>query len=1001
LSRLFACIILLVCFTGAHGQAPSYLFTELSTKEGLAQVTVNFVQQDAKGFIWLGGNSIVQRYDGHRFQNFYVGKNRKIPGTNLQGMHYDSVTNRLWLLTGNKELGYLDADNLSYHAVKIVTPPGYENKWFALQVNKKGGVILIYVDSGITTFNEQANEVAAKYNSFSLPTGWEPRHVWQDEFENYWIGTKNGLLKYNGKKKLLSYRGHNEENDPVINQFANKAQPAFIYTYDSMHWVYFDAGAGRQIYSYDTNTGTLKEWHPVIRKALREKYHSLYGVVQFKDGTTWFSGAGILARVDYQQHSLTFIKAEASGANSIRYDDIYNMYQDREKSNWICTNKGLFRFNPSAHVFNTVNNVAENDNKEYDHSVTGFLETSDGEILVSTWGAGVFSYNSTFNPIASKYIQRNKPVDMSMAWCLLQKKNGDIWQGHQAGKLGIYNAATKKTSWLYPEPANKRTIRQLAEDKDGNVWMGTHGGQLVKWDVATNQFKLAYQLKRLISRLYFDTKNNLWVCTDNDGVYCINTTDEKIVRHYTEDGAPGKRLLTNGASDILQYDDTTMVISSNGLSILNTNTETVKYLDEGTPITSMVLDKKKNLWFTFNTGIACRQLQNEALIYTFDARDGIGNTEFQVGAATVLRNGNIAFGTSHDMVVFDPAVPVNFTIGKPVVQVSGVFLGDKQLPVDSVLRLKALALAHNQNSLSFHFTNNQFQNLQNIHYRVEGLDEDWKKLPANGEVNLNYLPPGKYILKATCMDASLQPGHITSIPITVAPPFYKTWWFYSLVALAMGGLLFWIDAERMKRKNALLNMRSNIANNLNQEVHTVLNNINILSEMAKMKSDTDPRKSKEFIEQIQHKSHNMIIAMDDMLWAIAPENDSMEKTVDRLREYIESLNNRHGAGIRLLVDEPVMKLDLNMQVRHEAFILFKESILSLVKAGAPNCNIHIALEKPQLAYTIQFSADGCDAQQLNHLQQRQDISHRLEAINARLNIDLRKSVSVLELKVPV
>lgn len=994
-------IFLYSCINTIHAQQPDYLYNQITVKEGLAQVTVNFVQQDAKGFMWFGGNSVVQRYDGHRFQNFYIGNNLKIPGTNLQGMQYDSVKNRLWLLTGNKELGYLDADKLTYHPVKIVTPPGYENNWFALQVNKEGGVILIYVGKGITTFNEQANEVAAKYNSFTVPAGWEPLHVWQDEYDNFWVGTKNGLLRYNSKKKLLSYRGHNEENDPVINQFAEKVQHSFVYSYKNIIWVFFESGGRYEVYSYDISKGVVKEWNDLIQKATQGKYQSLHGVFQFKDGTTWLAGSGIFAQVNYEAHTVHSIKADASGANSIRYDDIYNMYQDREKSNWVCTNKGLFRFNPSAHVFNTITNTAVNDNRDYDHSVTGFLETADGEILVSTWGAGVFSYTNAFNPVSSKYIKRNKATEGNMVWCLLQTKKGDVWQGHQNGKVEIYNAVTQKTSWLYPEPVKKRTIRQLAEDNNGNVWLGTHGGQLVKWEAAINSFQLVYQFKREISRLYIDTKNNLWVCTDNDGVHCISTATGKILNSYTENAGAGKSLLMNGGSDIIQYDDTTMVIAANGLNILNTKTGQFRYSDERTPVTSMVLDRKKNLWFTFNTGIACRMLQNEQLIYTFDARDGIGNTEFHTGAAVLLKNGHIAFGTSHDFLVFDPALPINFTIGHPKVYISQILLGNQRLPVDSVMQLQKITLPYNENSITLYFTNNQFQTLHNIHYMVEGLDKDWKRLTTGAELNLAYLQPGKYVVKASCLNENFQPGDITQLTIIVAAPFYNTWWFYSLTALAVTGLLFWFDKERTKRKAALLQMRSNIAGNLHQEVNTALNNINILSEMALLKADSEPGKATEFMQQIQSKSHQMIIALDDMLWAIDPENDNMEKTTDRLQEYINALNNRHAAAIQMLVDEKVKSLKMNMQVRHDAFILFKECISSLIKAGAGDCKVYLLPEKNDLLFTIQFINDNCDIQQLKNMLLRQDIDKRLKAIHAKLDLDVQKKHAVLELKVPM
>src|SRR5205085_2905681 len=111
---------------------------------------------------------------------------------------------------------------------------------------------------------------------------------------------------------------------------------------------------------------------------------------------------------------------------------------------------------------------------------------------------------------------------------------------------------------------------------------------------------------------------------------------------------------------------------------------------------------------------------------------------------------------------------------------------------------------------------------------------------------------------------------------------------------------------------------------------------------------------KDFIEQIHSKSHNMIIAMDDMLWSISPENDSMEKTISRLKEFIDSLKNRHSVQIDLLVDQNVMQLQLNMRQRKDVFWFLKNSISNVVRAGGKNCLAHITYEKPNLIYILEF-----------------------------------------------
>lgn len=196
-------------------------------------------------------------------------------------------------------------------------------------------------------------------------------------------------------------------------------------------------------------------------------------------------------------------------------------------------------------------------------------------------------------------------------------------------------------------------------------------------------------------------------------------------------------------------------------------------------------------------------------------------------------------------------------------------------------------------------------------------------------------------------------------------------------------------------------MRNNIAENLHQEVNAALNNINILSEMARLKAENNPEKSKEYIEQIHTKSHNMIIAMDDMLWSLDPGNDSMEKTTDRMREYIDALKNRYGVNIDIAVDHKVETLPLNMKMRHDAFLVFKEGLKNLVTLGAENLHVYIKSDRSDLLFITLFDSEHCDMQQLNNLLHRQDLERRLNMIQASIEVDLHKSHSAITMRVPV
>jgi signal transduction histidine kinase len=275
---------------------------------------------------------------------------------------------------------------------------------------------------------------------------------------------------------------------------------------------------------------------------------------------------------------------------------------------------------------------------------------------------------------------------------------------------------------------------------------------------------------------------------------------------------------------------------------------------------------------------------------------------------------------------------------------------NKPLLVDSLQNLKEIELSSNKNSFIIQFSSLSYSGAYLIRYKLEGLDKEWKTADKDQQAVYSYVPPGHYTFLLNTIDENGQSTeHISKLAIKVNPPFWKAWWFYSLEILLIAVLLFWFDRERMKRKEALQKMRNDIAGNLHEQLNTALNNINILSEMARLKADNDPQKSKEYIEQIHARSHNMIIAVDDMLWSIDPGNDNMERTVERMKEYIDALKNRYGVEIDLLVDKKIEKFELNMKLRHEAFLMFKEGIKSLVDAGTKYAQIHIGLEGRQNA----------------------------------------------------
>ena len=127
-----------------------------------------------------------------------------------------------------------------------------------------------------------------------------------------------------------------------------------------------------------------------------------------------------------------------------------------------------------------------------------------------------------------------------------------------------------------------------------------------------------------------------------------------------------------------------------------------------------------------------------------------------------------------------------------------------------------------------------------------------------------------------------------------------------------------------------------------------------------------------------------MIAMDDMLWSIDPVNDSMEKTVARMQEFIAAVNSRHGVNIVLSVDDQIKKLNLDMELRHELLLLFKYFSSSIAQAEIKDCIIRMSAAKNQLLFHFDCSDTECRLQ-LNNLMQSRETDERLKMLDAEWN----------------
>lgn len=994
----------------------SYPFAHYNLNNGLAAYNANSVVQDKEGFIWIGTINGLQRFDGHRFLTFrrIPGDIRTISDNYIDQMIYDRNGN-LWLVLGNGQVGTFNTRNYRFDPVQINARDERTLKLARRLIEDSDGNLLYVIFAHeIMTYDTKKKAFSAEYNRLRIPSNWKVTSFAEDPLtKRYWMATDSGMCVFNKQTKFLSYRGHNNERIKFIDRFpGNIAFEHLTIDSNALFWYTTKQNASAPlIHCYDLKNDSLL-MHDVRLSSVMNKQYDVKKFLRQRNGQIWIGGVNVFMKYDTAKRQ--FEQAtDPSAEKHIDYQEINCLYEDNENNIWLSTNNnGVYVIRSTKNLFSSIKHSNRASGKIEESAVISLLHNNKNEILAAVNSGGLYIYDQQLNERPSS-VFNNRDEAAHSIWSICRlKDNRTYWMGLQSGIM-IYDQLSGTSKIIQPQLFQNKLVRSIAEDKQGNIWLAVPSGGLFKWSLDAAKGNLESGFRKvnntpgtLIEKVTVDEKGLVWVATLMNGVYKIDPRNDSILEHLTTKGPPSKRLLADAATDVFHYNDSIVIIPTGALNIYNTKSNTITHITsaDGLPsdiVRSIEKDSKNYLWLGLFNGLCRMNLEKKTFTY-YDRNDGMSNDNFNYSSSCHLPDGRLVFGTTTDFVVFDPK-DLNITTRPPNVSITDFRLINKPLSIDSLAKLKKIEFGPDQNILSIGFSGLSFRNNKwSYYYMLEGLEKEWKKADESNQVNYNFIPAGTYTFKVKAQDADgVSSEEIALLEFQVNPPIFKSWWFYSMCALLGALILFLLDRERMKRKQAMEKMRSDIADNLHQEVNTALNKINIMSEMARLKAAKDPGKSVEYFEQIHKKSHDMIIAMDDMLWSINPENDSMSKTVDRIKEYIDAMRNRYGVNIDLLVDKRVETLVINMKLRHDLFVMMKEGIKSVIEAGSRNCKVHMSMEKEGLVYTIEIDNECCDLQLLNNQVQQIDLERRLGAMNATLTSSMHKYTSRFELKVPV
>ena len=934
----------------AIGQKQNIKFEHFGTDQGLSQSNVMCILQDSRGFMWFGTRDGLNKYDGYKCT---VYKNDAGDSTSLCNNFIRSImegcNGDIWIGTSGGLCRYDRNTNrfYSYRHDPATDKSISSNVVTSIFEDSERG-LWIGTEEGLNKFDRIKNKFIRftyKPNDKNSLGGSFVRTIFEDRQHNLWIGTADGGLNlYNRRSKTFTRFQHSENDSKSI--ASNNIYTLFEDSKNRLWVGTNDAGldllnrSSGEFYHFrhdDHNQNSLAG--DVVFAINEDNQHNLWIGTENK-------GISIF---DPQKRIFYTYQNDAADNASLINNSIYAIYKDKKNSMWIGTfSGGADKVDPDAQKFAHYKHILSK-NSLSDNNVLSIIEDSKKNIWIGTDGGGL----NLFDPKTRKFTHfRHKPTDKNSicgdyVLSICEDSRGNIWTGTWGNGVTVFNREKHTFLHFKNNPANGSSLSnnnawKIMEDKEKNIWIGTYGGGLNLFDPRTNSFA-HFQFNEKdktslsgnnIQFIFEDSDGRLWVSTDGGGLNLFDKKNKTFSRFVHSDRE--NSICNNSAATIFEDRNKNLWIGTmDGLSCLEKKTNRfINYsTKDGLPnnvIFGILEDSEGLLWISTNKGIACFDPVRKQ-VKKFGISDGLQSNEFKQQAFCKSSDGSMYFGGTNGFNQFFPdSIKDNHAAPPLVLTALQIFNKEVLISDDaaispltkSISETKELLLSYKHSVITFEFASLHYTTTEKKQYAymLEGFDENWNYIGTKRTATYTNLDPGIYIFKVKGLDyAGSWSEVVTSLKVTITPPFWLSWWFKTLSGLFIIGCFITIYRIRVK---TITKQKAILEQQVKERTAEVVAQQKELSKHVEVLASL-----KESLEQEKYLLDSLMNHMPDAIYF----KDKESKFV-RVSKYMvnKHLGDRPGAAINDLIG----KSDFDLQDEHHAREAYEDE-QEIQKTGKP------------------------------------------------------------------